>query len=75
MCQNSTYQSVSGTSDFFPIFSEKTPQLPSSAQIISERKVSRQVRRVLVAQAKRLAWLAEERAKAFAHVTDDGDED
>lgn len=44
------------------------------AQIISERKVSRQLRRVLVAQANRLAWLAEERAKAFAHVSDEAEE-
>lgn len=39
------------------------------AQIISERKVSRELRRVLVAQAKRFTWLAEERAKAFARAT------
>lgn len=45
------------------------------AQIISERKVSRQLRRVLVAQAKRLAWLAEERAKAFASEAEATDED
>jgi hypothetical protein len=43
------------------------------AQIISERKVSRQLRRVLVAQAKRLTWLAEERAKVFANAPDDQD--
>ena len=41
------------------------------AQIISERKVSRQLRRVLVAQAKRLTWLAEERAKTFVHASDE----
>ncbi len=46
------------------------------AQIISERKVSVQLRRVLVAQAERLQWLANERAAAFANAKDDdGDDD
>ncbi len=45
------------------------------AQIISERKVSRQLRRVLVAQAKRLTWLAEKRAKAFADMGDESEDD
>jgi len=43
------------------------------AQIISERKVSRELRRVLLAQAKRLTWLAEERAKVFANIPDEPD--
>lgn len=44
------------------------------AQIISERKVSKQLRGVLVAQAKRLTWLAEQRAQIFADAADEGDE-
>lgn len=44
------------------------------AQIISERKVSKQLRGVLVAQAKRLTWLAEQRARVFSADTDDADE-
>lgn len=44
------------------------------AQIIAERKVSKQLRRVLVAQAKRLTWLAEQRAAAFAHSADESEE-
>lgn len=44
------------------------------AQIISERKVSKQLRGVLVAQAKRLTWLAEQREQTFSDVADEGDE-
>jgi hypothetical protein len=43
------------------------------AQIIAERKVSKQLRGVLVAQAKRLTWLAEQRANAFAAETDEAE--
>jgi hypothetical protein len=43
------------------------------AQIISERKVSKQLRGVLVAQAKRLTWLAERRAEIFAGDPDDAE--
>ena len=56
-------------------FAFRAAAIAKLAQIISERKVSRQLRRVLVAQAKRLTWLAEERDKAFAHVTDEQEED
>lgn len=45
------------------------------AQIISERKVSPQLRRVLVAQAERLQWLARERATAFASTANASDEE
>lgn len=44
------------------------------AQIISERKVSKQLRGVLVAQAKRLTWLAEQRARVFADDPSDSEE-
>ena len=44
------------------------------AQIISERKVSKQLRGVLVAQAKRLTWLAEQRAQVFAADADESEE-
>jgi hypothetical protein len=42
------------------------------AQIISERKVGKGLRRALLTQAERLRWLAEKR---FQHASDDGDED
>jgi len=41
------------------------------AQVISERKVTKQLRTVLVIQAKRLLWLAERRAASAADVSDE----
>jgi hypothetical protein len=48
--------------------------LSKLAQVISERKVSRGLRRTLLTQAKRLQWLAERRYEAVKNDADD-DED
>lgn len=42
------------------------------AQIISERKVQKGLRRALLTQAERLRWLAEQR---YGHASDTEDED
>jgi len=40
------------------------------SQVISERKVTKHLRKVLVIQAKRLLWLAERRARSAANLSD-----
>ena len=55
--------------------SRRADAIAKLAQIISERKVTKQLRRVLVTQAKRLTWLAEQRAAAFAESQDEDEAD
>lgn len=44
------------------------------AKVISERQVQKGLRRTLLTQAKRLAWLADRRLSDFAAVPDDAEE-
>lgn len=44
------------------------------AKVISERQVQKGLRRTLLTQAKRLAWLADRRLSDFAAVPDDSEE-
>lgn len=48
----------------------RTQTISRLAQVISERKVPRGLRRVLHTQAKRLEWLAERRLESAAEVSD-----
>lgn len=48
--------------------------LSSLAKVVSERQVRKGLRRTLLTQAKRLAWLADRRLTDFAAVPDDSEE-
>lgn len=48
----------------------RTQTISRLAQVISERKVQKGLRRVLLTQAKRLEWLAQRRLESAAEVTD-----
>ncbi len=48
----------------------RTQTISRLAQVISERKVKRNLRNVLLVQAKRLTWLAQRRLQSAAEVSD-----
>lgn len=49
----------------------RTQTISRLAQVISERKVQKGLRRVLLVQAKRLEWLAERRLRSSADIIDE----